>query len=182
MAKISQQETVTLTFSMDDDSWSHWAKGRGRKTEQAVVLKGLNEIRKNPKAREKIRSRCEHIGKHRERRSLDQREQEAQDRNTIELQLPATDWGEAFQLIGTPGDAVNPSHLLKAIILESETWQQRGNADAEYVSGWFHDQLVSSTTSTHTKSLNLGKPVTWSAVVAAIATIFIAVANWIALC
>ena len=189
MAKISQKETATLIFSMDDDSWSHWAQGRGRKTEQAVILEGLNKIRESREAREKIRSWCESFRGHQDEESPGQKSQEAKHRNQIEIRLPAADWGEAFQLVGTPGNPVKPGHLLAAVILESETWKQRGNADAEYASGWFQDQLISSTTSTHTKSLNIGKPITWSAVavaiatvVAAIATIAIAVANWKMLC
>ena len=190
MAWFSSKETITLNWSMDDDSWGHWAQGRGRQTVSAVILEGLKKIRKSLNAREEIKRWCERIGEIREPRSSDHTSQKTkQPRNKIEIQLPAADWGEAFQLVGTPGDPVNPSYLIAAVILESETWKQRGNADAEYASGWCHDQLISSTTSTHTKSLNLGKPVTLSAVavaiatfVAAIATVFIAVANWKMLC
>ena len=39
------EETITLKWSMDDKSWSHWAQGRGRKTASAVILEGLKEIR-----------------------------------------------------------------------------------------------------------------------------------------
>lgn len=129
MAWFSPKETITLKWSMDEDSWSHWAQGRGRQTVSAVVLEGLKKIRKSPKSREEIKRWCESIGEIREPRSPEQ------PRNKIEIQLPAADWGEAFQLVGTPGDPVNQSHLIAAVILESEIWKQRGNADAEYASG-----------------------------------------------
>ena len=75
---------------MDDDSWSHWAQGRGRQTVSAVVLEGLNEIRKSPKEREKIKSRCESIRE--DQKSTGQDRQEGKHR--IEIQLPAADWGK----------------------------------------------------------------------------------------
>lgn len=143
MAVNRSKGTITLTWSMDDESWSHWAQGRGKKTEQAIVLEGLNKIRKSPEARKEIKSLCERIREGQE--SIGQSTQEGeQPRNRIEIQLPAADWGEAFQLVGTPGNPVNPGHLLAAVILESETWKQSGNDDAEYNAGWSQDQLISS--------------------------------------
>lgn len=161
MAWLSPKETITLKWSMDDESWSHWAQGRGRQSVSTVVLEGLNEIRRNPNVIGKIRSWCESVTKSGERESAGQGNQEVTHKNQIEIQLPASDWGEAFQLVGTPGDPVIPSHLLAAVILESGTWKQSGNDDAEYASGYNEDRLISSvaisSNLTHTKRLELGR-------------------------
>ena len=186
---MEHEETITLTWSMDDDSWSHWAQGRGSQTVSAVVLEGLNEIRKSPEVRKEIKSCCERIRE--DQKSTVQNTQEGKHR--IEIQLPSVDWGEAFQLVGTPGDPVNPSHLLAAVILESKTWKQSGNAAAEYNSGRNEDDLISSiavsTKLTHTKRLELGRYETAMAIllvvatfIGAVATVFIARAEWITLC
>lgn len=190
MATNSPKETITLSWLMDDDSWSHWAQGRGRQAVSTVVLEGLNEIRKSPEARTEIKNWCESIA---ERKKRDHRNREAKHRNQIEIQLPAADWGEACQLVGKPGDPVNPSYLLAAVILESKTWKQSGNADAETDSGRYQDQLISSiavsTKLTHTKKFELGRYETVLAIflviatsIGAVATVFIARASWLALC
>lgn len=190
MATNNPKETITLSWLMDDASWSHWAQGRGREAVSAVVLEGLNEIRESLEARKEIKSRCESIA---ERRSRNRSNREATHRNKIEIQLPAADWGEACQLVGTPGDPVYPSHLLAAVILESKTWKQSGNADAETDSGRYQEQLISSIAVsiklTHTKRLELGRyeRVLATALVVvtfigAVATVFIAVAEWIPSC
>lgn len=185
--------TITLTWSMDDESWSHWAQGRGEKTEQAIVLEGLREIRESQEAREKIKSSCERIRKRQEREWPGQKSREAkQRRNQIEIQLPSVDWGEALQLVGTPGNPVSTIQLLAAVILESETWKQRGNADAEYASGWCQEGLISSIAGSavaHATGFSLAaqeRIIAWivaiAAVATAVATVFIAVAEWTALC
>ncbi len=193
MAKNRSKGTITLTWSMDDESWSHWAQGRGTKTEQAVILEGLKKIRESREAREKIKSWCESIRKRQERELPGPESREAkQRRNQIEIQLPATDWGEALQLVGTPGNPVSTIQLLAAVILESETWKQRGNADAEYASGWCQEGLISSiagSTVAHATGFSLAaqeRIIAWivaiAAVVTAVATVFIAAAEWMALC
>ena len=184
MAWFSPKETITLSWSIDDDSWSHWAQGRGRQTVSAVVLEGLNAIRKNPKEIKAIKRWCKYSQSIRERGELGSRE--AKNRNQIEIQLPAADWGGAFQLVGTPGDPVKPSHLIAAVILESGAWKQSGNDDAEYDSGAYQDQLISSIAVsiklTHTKGLELGGYEKTMATLLVIGTFLIAVASWMALC
>lgn len=182
--------TITLTWSMDDESWSHWTQGRGRKTEQAVILEGLNEIRKNLDSREKIKGWCKSIEEYHDPSRQDRRKGK-QHRNQITIQLPAADWGEACQLVGTPGNPVSTIQLLAAVILESNTWKQKGNA-GEYASGWYQDQMTSSIASsavTHATGFSLAKQergIAWivaiSTFVAAVATVFIAVAEWMTLC
>ena len=155
----SWKETITLCWSIDDESWSHWAQGRGQQTARAVVLEGLHEIRRNPQEAAKIRLCCKRISREKQE-SIGQDTQRAQP-HKIEIQLPAADWGEACQRVGNPdGNPVRPSQLLKAVILESKSWKQSGNADAEFNAGWSHDSLISSIALsaelTHTK-INLGK-------------------------
>ena len=181
MAINRSKGTITLTWSMDDDSWSHWARGRGRKTEQAVILAGLSQIRKSLEARKKIKSWCKNIGEYHDPSRHNKRE-DNQHRNTIEIQLPAADWGEACHLIGTPDNPVSTIQLLAAVILESETWKQRGIADAEYASGWSQDQLISSIAGSavaRTTGFSLGKQERFIAWIVAIATIATAGAAWL---
>ena len=77
MAMHSPKETITLSWTMDDDSWSHLAQGLGRQTVSSVVRKGLKEIRKSPKARKEIKSWCERIKGRRERGLPNRGDQEA---------------------------------------------------------------------------------------------------------
>ena len=37
---MEHEETVTLSWKMDDESWNHWAQGQGQQTVSAVVLEG----------------------------------------------------------------------------------------------------------------------------------------------
>ena len=174
----STKETVTLKSSLTDASWSHWAQGRGRKAVSAVVQEGLDEIRKSAEAREKIKRCCEFI-------AASDTEEPHRPRNTFEIQLPAADWGGACQLIGTleNDEPVTTSQLLAALILESESWQQRGKATAEFLSGWNLDELVSSVASTElTQGLRLGGPERRIAWIVAVSSAASAVAAWLALC
>ena len=180
----SPKEKVTVSWSMDDESWSHWAQGRGKQTASAVVLEGLHEIQKNPEAVKEIRLCCEHIRRE---------EQESSDRDTrkphkIEIQLPAADLGEACQLVGKldGSDPVRPSQLLAAVILESKSWKQSDNDGGTFDSGFNEDSLISSIASstelTHAKGISLGKQekvIAWIVAAAAVAN---AVAAFLALC
>ena len=175
------KETITLTWSMDDKSWSHWAQGRGRKTVHAVIREGINEIRTSQEARRRIRSQClrppavllappEEGGEFR--------------KHKVEIQLPAADWGEACQLVGESGGPVSTGELIAALILESASWKQSGVADAELRAGWNEVGLISaiksSTELTYTQKLRLGKQekiMAWTVVVAAALS---AVAAWVA--
>ena len=174
------QETVTLKSSLSDASWSHWVQGRGRKAVSAVVQEGLDEIRKSAEAREKIKRCCEAI-------AVTGTEEAKPPRNTFEIELPAADWGEACQLVGTLKNdkPVTTSQLLAALILESESWQQRGNATAEFLSGWNLEELVSSVASTELtqrQRLRLGDPERRIAWIVAVSSAASAVAAWLALC
>ena len=145
-------EMITLKWSMDDESWSHWAQGRGKETASFVVLEGLCAIRENQDALEKIRSTARSL-------SYNFHDPPRDPPHTIENQLPAADWGEACQRVGEPGNPVRPSQLLAAVILESKSWKQVGNAVAEKDAGWNRNSLISSvdlsTKLTHTKQINL---------------------------
>ena len=151
-------ETITLNWTMDDASWSHWAQGRGKQTVSSVVIEGLREIRNKQDALERIRS-C----------ITDKviPEQESSGRpspnspHTIELQLSSADWGETCQRVGEPGKPVLPAQLLAAVILESKSWKQDGNDEAEFDAGANLDSLICSiavsTELTHTKKISLAK-------------------------
>ena len=185
MAWFSPKETITLKWSMDDDSWSHLAQGLGRKTVSSVVRKGLKETRKSSKVREEIKGRCGSIRKSREGGSRDQGNRQGTHRNKIEIQLPAAEWGKTCQRVGRleTGDPVSPTQLLAAVILENEAWKQSGNDDAEFDSGAYQDQLISSiavsTELTHIKRLELGRYEKIMAMLLVIGTFLIAgAAGW----
>ena len=104
----------------------------------------------------------------------------------IEIKLPAAVWGGACQLVGNPaGDPVRPSQLIAAVILESQSWKQSGNDNAEKGAGWNEDSLISSVTSstelTHTKGISLGKQEKVIGWIVATATVANAVAAFLAL-
>ena len=151
------KETITLRWLMDDESWSNWAQGRGRKTASSVILEGLKEIRKSPKAREGVRRECERISE-RPAPSAATDPLPSRRYNKIEIQLPGAEWGEACQLVGrlrnnTP---VSPAQLLAAMICESPSWRQKGSEPGEYDAGWNLPRLIScvieSTNLTHTEA------------------------------
>ena len=173
----SGKETITLRWSMDDESWSHWTQGRGKQTVSAVVLEGLHEIRKTPQAAKKITDFCERSS----REESDTKS--AKPPHKIEIQLPAADWGEVCQQVGNPGNPVSTSHLLAAVICTSESWQQVGNDDAEFSSGYRLDDLDSSLSSLTTKTagFSLGGEARGIAWIVAVATVAIAVAAFLAL-
>lgn len=149
------KEYLTLNLSMHDEAWSHWAQGRGKQTVHAVISDGIGKIRRSREAREKARHHCASLNE----KDLPINSDTSNAMQDIEVQLSASDWGEACQLVGEPGAPVSTGHLLVAIILESESWKQSGNAAAEMHSGWVHNRLVSVSTATnltHTQTLRLG--------------------------
>ena len=178
----SSKETTTLCWEMPDDAWAHWTQGRGEKSVRDVILEGIDQTRKSPEAVKNIRKRCEGVsqedqGEHEVGQSL---------KHKIEIQLPAGDWAVACQRVGTIDDnPVRPGQLLAALIFESKSWKQDG--DAEFNAGWNENSLASSlgslTSTTAGLSLereekNLARMVAWAAVFGALATIAIAVAAW----
>ena len=177
----SGKETITLRWSMDDESWSHWAQGRGKQTVSAVVLEGLHAIQENQDALESIRSCITKKVIPEEQESSGQDTQEPH-RIKVEIQLSAADWGDACQRVGKPNgdDPVHPRQLLAAMILESESWKQSKNDDGSYDSGWNLDSLISSVALsaelTHTKGINLAKQETIMALIVTTATVVSALA------
>ena len=179
---ISPKETMTLRWSMDDESWSHWAKGRGKQTVQGVVLEGIKEIRKNPKERHEIKDCCESIREDRESPIAPPEHKEP--KHKVEIQLPAAIWGEACRCVGQemiPGDPLKPAELLAAVIIESSSWQQIGNDTDELLSGWLQNSLISSldvsTELTH-EGLSFGKQEKVIAWILALSALASAVAAW----
>ena len=181
MLRPSSKETITLCWGMPDDAWAHWAQGRGEKSVRDVILEGIDQIRKSPEA---VRERCE---------ALDQEDQGEHEvgqplKHKIKIELPSGDWAAACQRIGSiNGNPVRSGQLLAALIFESKSWKQDGNAPAEFNAGWNEDSLASSLgslTST-TAGLSLGrqeKIIAWivagAAIVGAMAAVFSAVAAW----
>ena len=181
----SPKETIILSWPMDDKPWSHWVQGRGKKTVRDVFREGLDEIRKNPEAKDKIRSQCERIRRSRELIGPAVQKTD-RPRHRIKIQLPADHWNEACQRIGRiEGEAVSTGELLAAVIIESKSWKQCGDDDGKFESGFHLEEVISSTASaelTETPKLRLGgqeKFLAWIVAGAATAT---AVATWLALC
>lgn len=176
------QETITLTWSMDDESWCHWAQGRGRKTVHAVILKWIQEIQTSQEARRRIKLQCMRPPAV----LLAPPEQGGESwKHQVEIQLPAADWGEACQLVGESGGPVSTGELIAALILESASWKQSGVDAAEHRSGWLENGLISSIKSstelTYTRQLRLGKRekiIAWIVTAAAVAGVAAAWVAW----
>ena len=173
----SSKETTTLCWGMPDDAWAHWTQGRGEKSVRDVILEGIDQLRKSPEAVKNIRKRCESVsqedqGEHEVGQSL---------KHKIKIELPSGDWAAACQRVGPIDDnPVRAGQLLAALISESKSWKQDGDAPAEFNAGWNEDSLASSLgslTST-TAGLSLGrqeKIIAWIVVAAAVAS---AIAAW----
>ena len=135
--RSSSTETITLSWKMPDAAWIHWAHGRGEKSVRDVILDEIDKLHKSPEAVKAAKERCEAIDKDQDA----PREDEAgQLQHEIKVQLPAADWGEASLLVGR----VSTRQLLAALILESESWRQDGDADSEFGAGWYQNDLDSS--------------------------------------
>ena len=169
------KETTTLHWKMSDAAWVHWAQGRGEKSVRDVVLERVEQLRSNPEA---VRACCEAIAQ-----ETPPGEHEVGRTHEIRIHLPASDWAEAIQRVGS----VSTEQLLGALILESESWRQVGNADSEFGAGWHALDLVSSLGSltATTAGLSLGREekilarmVAWAAIIGATAAVTSAVAAW----
>ena len=175
--RSSSKETTTLHWQMLDDAWVHWAQGRGQKSVRDVIREGIYQIRKNPEA---VRERCEAIAQVAPR----DHEDGQLSKHEIRIELPADDWAEASQRVGR----VSTAQLLGALILESESWRQVGNADSEFNGGWHQLDLVSSLgslTATTTAGFSLGREekilariVAGAATIGAVGAVASAVAAW----
>ena len=153
---MTSNDTLTLRWGMDDEAWSHWAQGRGREAVSDVIREGVDEIRRSGEARQRAQTLCANLERSSDRNSV------ATDRgkHSIAVELSAADWGEACQLAGKPGSPVSPGAVLAAIILESESWKQDGNLEAEKHSGWATKNLIIATTTaalTDTQTFRFGK-------------------------
>ena len=172
----SSKETTTLCWEMSDDAWAHWTQGRGEKSVSVrdVILEGIDQIRKSPEAVKNIRKRCEGDSPE------DPSEHEVGQalKHKIKIELPSGAWAAACQRVGPINDnPVRTGQLLKALIFESKSWKQDGEANAEFNAGWNEDSLLASSTST-TAGLSLGRQETimaWFVVAAAVAS---AIAAW----
>ena len=106
--RLRSKETITLRWKMGDKAWSHWVQGRGNKPNRDVILEGLDQIRKSREAAKNMKERC---------KAIVQDTQSAEPpEHDIKIQLPAADWGEARQDVGSiDGDPVlcQNSALLK---------------------------------------------------------------------
>lgn len=169
---------------MDDESWSHWAQGRGKKSVAEIISEQLEAIRKRPQVRECVKRWCETVREYQIEQDPHAPEEWP---HKIVIQLPAAIWGEACQQVGElkNGEPVSTSRLLAALILESASWRQSGDDDAEFRSGWNLDRLVTSvalsTELTYTRRLRLGRLERGLGVIVAVSAVASTVAAWIGL-
>ena len=142
-----------------------------------VILEGINEIRTSQEARHRVRGQC--------RRSpgvlrAPLKQEPESRKHTVEIHLPAADWGETCQLVGEYGSLYRTRELLIALILESPSWKQLG--EAEFRSGFKTPQLTASldasTSLTYAPGLRLRTQERLVAWIIALATILNAVASW----
>ena len=183
---------------MDDESWSHWAQGRGKKSIAEIISEQLVAIQKRPQVRECVKRWCETVREYQEyekegqglvgKYRIEQDPHAPEERtHKIAIQLPAAIWGEAYQRVGVlkNGEPVSTSRLLAALILESESWKQSGDDDAEFRSGWTLDRLVTSvalsTKLTYTKRLRLGRLERGLGIIVAVSAVASTLAAWISL-
>lgn len=161
---------------MPDEAWVHWAQGRAEKSIKHVILEGIDQVIKSP---ESVRQRCNDVAN----MGQNKRKVSQCNQHEIKIQLPADEWTHACQQVGQVGTR----QLLAALILESESWQQKGIADDEFNAGWTEDVLISSLDSltATTAELRLGREektlariVAAAAVLGAVATTASAVADW----
>ena len=177
------KETINLSWSMDDESWSHWVQGLGKKTVCDAFLEGLHAIRKSSEVRKNIRIWCQHRREYPEPIGSDT-EAAGRPRRKIEIQVPADHWNEACQRIGRIDcEPIRTGELLAAMIVESESWKQCGDAAGEFGSGWHLEEVISSTASAelaHSQRFSLEtqeRVIAWIVAAAAIAG---AAAAWVA--
>ena len=156
MATNDMEETVTLRWTMDDESWSHWTQGRGRQTASDVIRAGVDGIRESDATRDRVKTRCASLVN--QANSTRRRDSQDTKRYEEEARLSAADWREACQLVGSPGNPVSPKYVLAAVILESESWQQSGHDESEFNAGFVEDLLISAVASALnlTQTLRLG--------------------------
>lgn len=155
--KYGTVEIITLRWTMSDETWSHWAQGRGKKTIFEVVQGQIEKINKDENIARKIRDRG--VSLRCTDATNDQQELDAKP-HYIEIQMNAADFGEACQRVGQFGDPMSPKHFLLAIVLESESWKQSGHEYAEFDSGWNGVALTSTSSSSsvlsYTRTIRLG--------------------------
>ena len=100
------------------------------------------------------------------------------------LNYPPVTGQAACQRVGPIDDnPVRTDQLLAALIFESKSWKQDGEANAEFNAGWNEDSLASSTSTTAGLSLGrqetiMARIVVAAAVVAATAAVASAIAAW----
>ena len=166
---------------MKDQAWNHWVQGLGKKPVRDEVLEGLDQICISREDAKKINDRCREVAKEDE----DENEPGQSPKHQIEIQLPFGDWGEACKQVGLHGhDSVRTGHLLAALIIESKSWKQVGNDEAEYTSGFYQDSLA-FLLATKSAGLSLGSQerlIAWivaaAAVVGALTGLASAIAAW----
>lgn len=153
---MTSNDTLTLRWEMDDEAWSHWTQGRGRKTVSDVIREGIDKLRRSGEVRVRAQKLCANLEQSSNRNTVGK----VSGKHSIAVELSAADWGEACQLAGEPGSPVSPGAVLAAIVLESESWKQDGNLEAEKHSGWVASNLIIATTTaalTDTQTFRFGK-------------------------
>ena len=181
------KDTVILSWTMDEVSWSYWLNSFSKGKPRDIILKGIKKIRDCPAARKGVLGNCEAIrltiGDQSESYTPPYpglRSTKEQRRVKIEIEVPGKDWEEACRLIG---EDVKPSELLSALIIENKGWQQDGNETRITHLGVREASLIlcllDSTHLTHTQRQGPAKYEWLSPWIIAVATVATAVAAWL---
>ena len=183
------KDTVVLSWTMDEVSWSYWLNSFSKGDPRDVVLKGIKKIKDCPTARTKVMGHCEAMrltmGDQSEFYTAPDphlRRTEKQRRVKVEIEVPSKAWKEACRLMEAN---VKPSELLAALIIENKNWRQKDNENKK--SHWGRREaslilcLLDSTQLTHTQRQGPAKHEWLAPWIIAVATVATAVAAGLAL-
>ena len=139
-------QMTRLTWYMDTDSWSHWARGRGSTTIQQEVLNGIHAVSGDSDHAKSLRKHIRKLAHCRTRlpSTLLTNNDRMKRTHKVTVDVPAKEWSEAIALTSEDGVSPRPKDLVVAIILNSESWNQEGIETSEYDAGWYHDSIIAA--------------------------------------
>ena len=176
---LTPNETITLRWTMPSKAWDHWARGRGAKSVARVIRAELRRVLRSPAV---VADRCGVP----ELTESPQETSGSTNSHEVQIQLPSAKWSEAIKKVGTCLDrSVGTAELLKALIINSESWRQQGADDTERAAGFYSVETGVSTLTTTVGAFRLGRR-EWvlavfgvvAASVAALAGVASALAAW----
>ena len=151
-------QMTRLTWYMDTETWSHWARGRGATTIQQEVMNGIHAVSGDSDHAKGLRKHTRKMAhcSTRLRSTLLTNDARLKRTHKISVDVPAKEWGEAIALASEAGVSPSPKDFVAAIILNSESWNQEGIETAEDDAGWYHDSIITALDDLRQEDLSLG--------------------------